>query len=79
MGASEIETQKSQGLATFMEAKNQEIEFTMADKLLNEIRRLKQNLTKEQMQSMNISDSLMNMVEKEERLTIRQSLANRKK
>ena len=72
MGASEIETQKSQGLATFMEAKNQEIEFTMADKLLNEIRRLKQNLTKEQMQS-------MNMVEKEERLTIRQSLANRKK
>ena len=72
MGASEIETQKSQGLATFMEAKNQEIEFTMADKLLNEIRRLKQNLTKEQMQS-------MNMVEKEEHLTIRQSLANRKK
>ena len=55
-----------------MEAKNQEIEFTMADKLLNEIRRLKQNLTREQMQS-------MNMVEKEERLTIRQSLANRKK
>ena len=54
MGASEIETQKSQGLATFMEAKNQEIEFTMADKLLNEIRRLEQNLTKEQMQSMNM-------------------------
>ena len=73
MGASEIETQKSHGLATFMEAKNQEIEFTMADKLLNEIRRLKQNLTKEQMQT-------MNMVEKEEHLTIRQSLdTNRKK
>ena len=53
-------------------SKIQEIEFAMADKLLNEIRRLEQYLTKEQMQS-------MNMVEKEERLTIRQSLANRKK
>ena len=41
MGASEIETQKSQGLATSVESKNQEIEFAMADKLLNEIRRTK--------------------------------------
>ena len=41
MGASEIETQKSQGLATSMEAKNQEIEFAMADKPMNDIHRTK--------------------------------------
>merc|ERR1719242_1059232 len=62
-----LRLQKSQDLAASMDAKNQEIELAMADKPLNEI---EQSLAREQMRSMDLD-------EKEERLTMRQRLANR--
>jgi len=54
-------------LAASIDAKNQEIKLAMADKPLNEI---EQSLAREQMRSMDLD-------EKEERLTMRQRLANR--
>merc|ERR1711953_1092631 len=62
-----LRLQKSQDLAASMDAKNQEIKLAMADKPLNEI---EQSLAREQMRSMDLD-------EKEERLTMRQRLANR--
>ena len=56
-------------LAASIDAKNQEIKLAMADKSLNEI---EQSLAREQMRSMDLD-------EKEERLTMRQRLANRNK
>ena len=64
-----LRLKKSQDLAISMEAKNQGIEFAMADRSLNEI---EQSLAREQMRSMDLD-------EKDERLAIRQRLANRKK
>ena len=62
-----LRLQKSQDLAASIDAKNQEIKLAMADKPLNEI---EQSLAREQMRSMDLD-------EKEERLTMRQRLANR--
>jgi len=56
-------------LAASIDAKNQEIKLAMADKPLNEI---EQSLAREQMRSMDLD-------EKEERLAMRQRLANRNK
>ena len=64
-----LRLQKSQDLAASIDAKNQEIKLAMADKPLNEI---EQSLAREQMRSMDLD-------EKEERLTMRQRLANRNK
>ena len=62
-----LRLQKSQDFAASIDAKNQEIKLAMADKPLNEI---EQSLAREQMRSMDLD-------EKEERLTMRQRLANR--
>ena len=64
-----LRLKKSQDLAISLEAKNQGIKSAMADRSLNDI---EQSLAREQMRSMDLD-------EKDERLAIRQRLANRKK
>ena len=64
-----LRLQKSRDMAASVEAKNRKIEIAMADKPMNEI---EQSLVREQTRSMDLD-------EKEERLVLRQRLANRTK
>ena len=64
-----LKLQKSRDVVASLEAKNREIEVAMADKPMNEI---EQSLEREQTRSMDLD-------EKEERLVLRQRLANRTK
>ena len=64
-----LRLQKSRDVVASLEAKNREIEVAMADKPMNEI---EQSIEREQTRSMDLD-------EKEERLVLRQRLANRTK
>merc|ERR1712062_74904 len=64
-----LRLQKSRDVVASVEAKNREIEIAMADRPMNEI---EQSLEREQTRSMDLD-------EKEERLVLRQRLANRTK